>query len=271
MFPSLDEFEQQFADFKEGDYRLAPTSRWKGAASDGLDLGAAVDALTGVLQEGRGRLERPQPGAFHPGRREQWSVRPHGLRLQADSFRRRVHHEGVHARAEFDSQLQVRPAHDRGTLGVHVDVVEPAVAERRPGAQVFATRDSPDLTGRDERRVLDFARAASDVPQADIVLLHRVICCYPDMETLVGAAADHAGRLLALSFPADRWWWHIGRVLTNMWFRLRGCAFRLYLHHPHRILEVAEHAGLRPIMQRRGWIWQIAVLERTNAGNQSAE
>ena len=128
-----------------------------------------------------------------------------------------------------------------------------------------------DLTGRVERRVLDFARAASDVPQADIVLLHRVICCYPDMETLVGAAADHAGRLLALSFPADRWWWHVGRVLTNMWFRLRGCAFRLYLHHPHRILEVAEHAGLRPIMQRRGWIWQIAVLERTNAGNQSAE
>ena len=94
-------------------------------------------------------------------------------------------------------------------------------------------------------------------------MLHRVICCYPDMESLVRVSADHATRILALSFPADRWWWRVGQLLSRAWFRLRGCAFRLYLHDPRRILAIAESAGLRPVLQQRGWVWQIAVLERS--------
>ena len=119
------------------------------------------------------------------------------------------------------------------------------------------------LAGRVDRTLLDFARDGVQVRRADIVLLHRVICCYPDMESLVRVSADHATRILALSFPADRWWWRIGQWLSRVWFRLRGCAFRLYLHDPRRILAVAEAAGLRPVLQRRGWVWQIAVLERS--------
>jgi hypothetical protein len=119
------------------------------------------------------------------------------------------------------------------------------------------------LNERVDRTLLDFARDGVQVPRADIVLLHRVICCYPDMESLVRVSADHAARLLALSFPADRWWWRVGQVLSRAWFRVRGCAFRLYLHDPRRILAIAQSAGLRPVLQRRGWVWQIAVLERS--------
>jgi hypothetical protein len=119
------------------------------------------------------------------------------------------------------------------------------------------------LTDRVDRKLLDFAQDGGRVPRADIVLLHRVICCYPDMESLVRGSADHATRFLALSFPADRWWWRVGQLLSRAWFRLRGCAFRLYLHDPRRILAIAESAGLRPVLQRRGWVWQIAVLERS--------
>ncbi len=118
------------------------------------------------------------------------------------------------------------------------------------------------LNERVDRTLLDFARDGVQVPRADIVLLHRVICCSPDMESLVRVSADHAARLLALSFPADRWWWRVGQLLSRAWFRVRGCAFRLYLHDPRRILAIAQSAGLRPVLQRRGWVWQIAVLER---------
>src|SRR5438874_2705819 len=42
---------------------------------------------------------------------------------------------------------------------------------------------------RVERRLGDFVRDASEIAAADDVVLHRVVCCYPDAEALVGAAA----------------------------------------------------------------------------------
>ena len=49
LFPSVAEFERQFVDFKDDDFRLVPTSSWRGAASDGSDLGVSVDALGQAL------------------------------------------------------------------------------------------------------------------------------------------------------------------------------------------------------------------------------
>jgi hypothetical protein len=39
------------------------------------------------------------------------------------------------------------------------------------------------------------------VEPADMVVLHRVVCGYPDYERLLGAAADHARRALVFSYP----------------------------------------------------------------------
>jgi hypothetical protein len=144
-------------------------------------------------------------------------------------------------------------------------------AARASNVEIVATYEQParelletlGLTDRVDRKVLDFARGAAEVAAADIVVLHRVICCYSDMEALVRASADHANRILALSYPSDRWWWRVGQWLSRVWFSLRGCGFRLYLHDPRRILATAESAGLRPILRRRGFVWQIAILERS--------
>ena len=54
---------------------------------------------------------------------------------------------------------------------------------------------------RVERRLHDIAVDPAEVEPADIVVLHRVVCCYPDYEPLLGAAADHARRLLVFSHP----------------------------------------------------------------------
>src|SRR3954471_6005189 len=51
------------------------------------------------------------------------------------------------------------------------------------------------LADRVERRLHDIAVAPGDVTPADAVILHRVVCCYPDYERLLGAAADRAERL----------------------------------------------------------------------------
>jgi 16S rRNA G966 N2-methylase RsmD len=56
------------------------------------------------------------------------------------------------------------------------------------------------LEGRAERRLHDIAANPGAVEPADVVVLHRVVCCYPDYERLLGAAADHARRLLVFSY-----------------------------------------------------------------------
>ena len=115
---------------------------------------------------------------------------------------------------------------------------------------------------RVERRVLDFAQAAGGIEPADFVVLNRVLCCYPDMPLLAGAAADHARRALVLSFPNDRWWTRLAFTLANVALRVGRRQFRIFLHPPASILATAERHGLRPTYDEPGRIWHVVALER---------
>lgn len=118
------------------------------------------------------------------------------------------------------------------------------------------------LDDRVERRLGDFVREADTITGADVVVMNRVVCCYPDAEALVGAAADHARRYLVMTFPVDRWWTRLGLAAGNVLFRLRSDTFRAYVHPTHAVLATAQRHGMRPVEHRRGFIWQLIALER---------
>jgi magnesium-protoporphyrin O-methyltransferase len=61
------------------------------------------------------------------------------------------------------------------------------------------------LTDRVQRVVGEFTTLADSIAPADVVMMHRVICCYPDHASLLRAATEHARRMLALSYPRDSW------------------------------------------------------------------
>src|SRR5262249_8106025 len=52
------------------------------------------------------------------------------------------------------------------------------------------------LDGRTERRIHDIAVDPDGIEPADVVVLHRVVCCYPDYERLLTAVADRSLRVL---------------------------------------------------------------------------
>ena len=108
----------------------------------------------------------------------------------------------------------------------------------------------------------DFVALAADVPPVDIVTLDRSLCCYPDMPALVGLSADRARRLYALVYPRDTWWLRAGMTAANGLQRLRGAAFRGFVH-PTQAVEAALHdRGLRRRFHRLSGIWQIVVFAR---------
>jgi magnesium-protoporphyrin O-methyltransferase len=112
------------------------------------------------------------------------------------------------------------------------------------------------------RRHGDFVELERELDPADVVVMHRVVCCYPDPESLVGAAAQHARRLLALSFPRDTWWVRAGWYAVDAWFRL-VYRFASFVHPRERILAAAEGLGFTPVDEHSGRLWDVAVLERS--------
>ena len=136
-----------------------------------------------------------------------------------------------------------------------VDAYDEAARELAAGA---------GMSGRVSRRLLDIAATPDQVEPADIVVLHRVVCCYPDYERLLAAAADHARRLLVFSHPPRN---TISRALLaaqNALFRITGRSFRAFAHPPQAMLEVLTRRGLRPAYRHAGPVWQVAGLERPN-------
>lgn len=113
-------------------------------------------------------------------------------------------------------------------------------------------------------RVMDFAEAGPEVESADVVVMNRVICCYPDMPKLAGAAADRAKGMLIMSFPNRRWWTRLGLTVANIGFRVIRLRFQVFLHPPLLILAAVEQRSFKTRLNRSGLLWQVVALERAN-------
>ncbi len=104
--------------------------------------------------------------------------------------------------------------------------------------------------------------AVAGLRRSDIVILDTVLCCYPDVASLVDNSSSAAGRYYAISIPDDqRLATRILRFLLpfqNLIFK-RG-AFRFFIHPTHSIKTRLEAKGFRLLSQSAaGWIWSVFV------------
>ena len=120
------------------------------------------------------------------------------------------------------------------------------VVELSPGYEEVAAELAKEagVDDRIERHVADFA--ADGVGDADIVVLHRVVCCYPDYERLLGAAAEKARRTLVFTYPPRNWASRAVFASLNLWMRVRGSDFRAFVHRPERMADVVGRADTDP-------------------------
>jgi len=166
---------------------------------------------------------------------------------------------------EGDSVLEV----GGGAGAIQLELLKAGAAhatnvELSPEYEPFASEllREAGLEARVERRLGDFVAAAEEIGTADNVVLHRVVCCYPDPEALVGAAAQHARRRLVLSFPPDRAVFRAGSAVFNAFLALTRTEFRTFVHPAATILGAARSHGLEPALETRTRIWRIVGFER---------
>lgn len=129
-------------------------------------------------------------------------------------------------------------------------------------AQAVALLDRSGMTDRVTRRFTDIATSPEEVEPADVVVLHRVVCCYPDYERLLSAAASHAKRLLVYSHPPRDPLRRMMISCENLLHRLRGNDFRAFVHPPAAMIEAAQAQGLSVSYRYRGMSWSVVGFER---------
>ncbi len=142
------------------------------------------------------------------------------------------------------------------STAVHVDVSP---------EYLRTAREEADRLGHTDRvRFLqgDFVQLAPQLDEADVVTLDRVICCYPDMESLVESAAAKARRSLGAVYPREEWWMRAGVALANALLRLQRSPFRVFLHPPAAIDAALRKQGLERRSVRKSLAWEIAVWAR---------
>ena len=194
-------------------------------------------------------------------RRSARAYRRRGLAPEGRRIVELVRRRGVHG----ETVLEV----GGGVGAIQIELVR-AGAERATNVELSAAWEpyadellrEKAVAERVERRVLDFAARPGEVETADVVVLQRVVCCYPDYNTLVGCAADHAHKQLVLTFPRDVLLMRTGIRAVNLVQRLRRRAFRVYLHKPAAIVAVAESRGLRTTTREQRRFWELAEFAR---------
>jgi Methyltransferase domain len=142
---------------------------------------------------------------------------------------------------------------------VHATNLELSTGYDEPARRLLSEHG---LTQRVVRRIHDIAADPAGVEPADVVVLHRVICCYPDYDRLLGAAGDHARRLLVFSYPADNAIIRLGLWTTRQMLRLSRREYRPYLHPPRAMRRVLVERGFQPAYEHNGFGWHVLGLVR---------
>lgn len=119
-----------------------------------------------------------------------------------------------------------------------------------------------NLSSHVERIVTDFAEAGKEIPAADVVVLDRVVCCYPDWHKLLTSVTTHSTGRVAFSFPRDKWWNKLGLSLLNLYLRLRKVDFQTFIQPADQMLDLVESHGFSKTLDTSDLIWRGVVFER---------
>jgi SAM-dependent methyltransferase len=115
---------------------------------------------------------------------------------------------------------------------------------------------------RVEQVEADFVAIAPTLPVVDLVVLDRVVCCYPAYAPLLEQATARSRRLLALAYPRDRWWVRLAMRIENAWRGIRGDDFRSFVHRPAAMAEVLRRGGFTRSGALATFAWQMELYAR---------
>jgi len=146
------------------------------------------------------------------------------------------------------------------------DVAQKATHIDASSAYIKEAREESAKRGNSERVEFihaDFTDVAANIPPADIVTLDRVVCCYPDFRSLLKNASEHSRKAVALTYPREVWYMHIGLSFINFVQKLLRDPFRVFMHPIQEMDTLLNAQGFKRVSMKRLLVWEMALYQRT--------
>jgi len=159
-----------------------------------------------------------------------------------------------------------------GVGAAHLDLLNAGAASATDvdGSPAFVgvAREEAGRQGVSDRvsyLVGDFVTLAPSIAPADLVVLDRVLCCYPDMQALVRQSVARALMRYGLVYPRDRWWIRAMSAFVSGAAHLARRRLRIHIHRTAEVDATIRAAGFVPTFTRSNLYWQVAVYDRADA------
>jgi magnesium-protoporphyrin O-methyltransferase len=156
-----------------------------------------------------------------------------------------------------------------GVGAVHITLLEAGAAtavdvdaSREFLAAARAEAQRRGLDGRVDYRYGDVVEVAPDLPPADIVTMDSVICCYPNLAALLGAAVRTRPRVVGITYPRDTWWMRLYMHAYNAVMALRRQMARYFAHRHANVNRLMAAAGYRNVHEGGIRPWRVVLYRR---------
>ncbi len=130
-------------------------------------------------------------------------------------------------------------------------------------AQASAAARANGLEARTQYHLGDFVRIDHLLAEADIIILDKVVCCYPDWQRLLDRSLNKTRRVYALTYPRDRAILRAAARFTGSILGLCGCCYRPYIHDPRQIEASIHGHGFQKASEAQTPFWLTQVYTRT--------
>ena len=107
----------------------------------------------------------------------------------------------------------------------------------------------------------DFVTLDDRIDAADVCILDKVVCCYPDARGLLQKSLAKTTRTCGLTYPRDRWFTRFGVFAIGVFMWLIRSDFRSFVHDPEQIERWISGGGFEKRFedQTAGWLTQVYV------------
>ena len=139
---------------------------------------------------------------------------------------------------------------------VGVDLSEKMLAEARALARRQKLEEQTDY------RAGDFVEMAAELPDVDITILDKVVCCYPDAKTLVERSSEKTAKVYALTYPRAHLFNRIMVGLEAAFLWIIRVDFRPYVHDPGELEKWIRAQGFQKRAEEFTWVWLTQVYVR---------